>query len=166
MPSSIFPGRKCFIFFFVVSSLILSTRHLREVIHYFTKTVKRKTEFRDYCQRLMACGQLSDLNRRTFFFFKPEPIFYFRHFIINSWRQASNLFSHLSILCLQVLPYLYMRTAPSRNYWFFKFFKVLLRPLHQLWRQSEWTHTFIVFSRICAVTYGIVLYCFTSSKTK
>lgn len=97
-------------------------------------------------------GQLSDLNCRTFLFFKPDLIFYFRHFIINSWRRASNLFSHLSILCLQALLYLYMSTAPSRNYGFLKFFKVLLRPLHQHWRQSavEWTHTFISFPIICS----------------
>ena len=92
-------------------------------------------------------GQLSDLNCRTFLFFKADLIFYFRHFIINSCRRASNLFSHLPILCLQALLYLYMSIAPSRNYWFLKCFKVLLRPLHQHWRQSavEWTHTFISF---------------------
>ena len=151
MPSFIFPGRKCFylsiccfISYFIHPSSLRSDS-------LFHKDCEKK-DLRSEIISRSWWGQLSDLNCRTFLFFKPDPIFYFRHFIINSWRWASNLFSHLSILCLQALLYLYMSIAPSRNYWFLKFSKVLLRPLHQHWRQSavEWTHAFISFPIICS----------------
>lgn len=77
MPSSIFPESECFISYFIHQS---SSRR----IHYFTRTEKKDRVQRSLLEADGVWRQLSDLNHRTFLFFKPSPIFYFRHFIINS----------------------------------------------------------------------------------